>query len=74
MTRYVMGERGDDIQGWWERCQASTLTGAKRESSNRYGGGYSHHRISVAIDHGNGNYQVVAERPLLAAGRWREVR
>jgi len=70
-TTYVMTEAGNDIVGRWEACSAKTLTGAKREASARFGGGYLHHHIAVGIKHLSGRVQQVATRGM-DDGRWTE--
>jgi hypothetical protein len=70
-ANYVMTLKGYDIIGYWEPCKARTLTGAKREASRRHGTGFSHHRIVIAIDHGDGLYQPIAER-WVSRKQWEE--
>lgn len=67
---YAMTITGNDIVSRWEPCRAKTLSGAKREATSRFGGGYSHHTILVAeAETDDAERMVVATRPL-SSQKW----
>lgn len=48
MTAYYMTSKRNNETGYWEKCIAATLTGAKREATARYGAGYSDAVLVIA--------------------------
>jgi len=46
--KYCMTVTHSSTIGEWEPCKASTLAGAKREATARFGDGYVGHTIEVA--------------------------
>lgn len=40
MTTYYMTSERSSETGYWEKCKAGTLAGAKREATAEYGAGY----------------------------------
>lgn len=49
MTYYMTAKNSSTIS-CWEKCTAKTLTGAKREATKRFSGGYITDVICVGID------------------------
>lgn len=47
MTYYMTSKRNSEI-GYWVKCKATTLTGAKREATKRYGDGYINAVLVIA--------------------------
>ncbi len=47
--KYCMTVTHSSTIGEWEPCKASTLAGAKREATTRFGDGYIGHTIEVAV-------------------------
>jgi hypothetical protein len=48
MTTYYMTSRRSSEIGYWTKCKAITLTGAKREAAARYKGGYRDEVLIIA--------------------------
>ncbi len=46
--KYCITVKNNSTIGEWEPCKSSTLAGAKREASARFGDGYLGHTIEVA--------------------------
>ena len=71
---YYMVEYGPGTVNRWERCDAETLTAAKREAALRFGDSYRDHEIRVGVgpeDLRDGPVDVVSRRAV-AGGRWRD--
>lgn len=47
-TKYYMTEYSNSTVGRWEACSACTITGAKREATARYDGGYAGTTLEIA--------------------------
>jgi len=48
MTTYYMTSKRNSEVGYWEKCKATTLTGAKREATTAYSSGYLDAIIAIA--------------------------
>jgi len=59
---YKMTEKSNTFTSSWEKCNATTLTGAKKEATSRYGAGYLDNIIVIAED--NEMAEVVASKKI----------
>ena len=48
MTTYYMTSMSFSELGYWEKCNATTLSGAKREATAEYGAGYLDAKLVIA--------------------------
>ncbi len=70
---YYMTSRSNSTTREWERCNAKTKTGAKREAYNRFRGGYLDETISLAWradDDPIPGHQQIAVRSQYPDARW----
>lgn len=68
---YEMTAASNSTVGYWERCKATTLLGAKREAMLRYRAGYMSDMLQVGVRDESGQLQVLASR-LNRYGKWAE--
>jgi hypothetical protein len=61
----------DNATHHWERCKTDSLTRAKADATEVLGpSAYDGDKLAVAIDHGDGNYQIISTK--VKGGRWHD--
>ena len=71
MATYYMTAHNNSTVGYWDRCNATTETGAKREASQELGGGYNDDVLQISTGD-----NITEARVLVAikrGGRWTNV-
>lgn len=67
-----MTSKHNSETGYWEKCKATTLTGAKREATTKYGAGYID-AVLVIAEHDHGGYEQrheIASKSNAANAKW----
>ncbi len=72
MTPYYRTATSNTTRGYWEKCKAKTLTGAKREATAAYSGNYMYETTLISVgDDVTEPRQILATKKLTAS-RWVE--
>jgi len=69
--KYYMVSTRNNQHSYWERCKATTLTGAKREATREYGEGFVDSILMVATAQSDDELrQVLATKSNAPGSRW----
>lgn len=73
MKSYYMTAKNNSTIGYWEKCNATTLAGAKREATKECGEGYVADVIcvGVALDDEATAFETVSEK---RGNKWTDLR